>query len=423
MDAWVHDFEEEDMFLFDAASVPFASAQGKKDGAAAPLATGSAVSAPPAAVPAASAPPASATSASANSASATSASASSAAATPAAPTGPTAAVKKRILKRMASQPAAPKARNLTRRPSLGKPSGLQCMNRLCLWGENVRVPCVVHPLVRRDGKLFFPVHEQSYWLRRACGDKGLTHWTDRFQQAVSELRRTLKDGIRETVDRAGAAVEKAREALGLQEEDGAQASAVGATKRRKRGVASAVGASATEEVGVMVNGVLVKVRVRERPFEIEATAEAVMAVVGFCQTSLKRGKAAPRRVSTTDASRGGFAFKTDDCPAIVGKVTWHPSVEAWCVHFKDAQRKDQWRRVPAKRHEPRDSFLANVSAANERGTCASQAARRMAYLAALRLWDELDCSSRERIGLPPTASAPVEAATAPDKNASAHRKT
>ena len=363
---------------------------------------------------AASATPASATPGSAASAAAASASvlpraptsAASASANPPAPTGSVAAGKKRALKRTASQPTLRKARLLKRRPSLGKPSGLQCMDRLCLWGDKVRVPCVVHPLVRRSGKAFFPVSERSYWLRRACGDKGMTHWTESFQRAVSELRRTLKDGIRETVDRAQAAVEKARDALGLQEEDGAQASAVGAKTRRKKGAASAPGAQSIDDVGVVVNRVLVKVRVRERPYEIEATPEAVMAVVGFCQTSLQRGKAALRRESKTSASRVGFAFEAEDCPAIIGKVTWHPSVEAWCVHYKDAQRQNQWRRVTAKSHERKDSFLGTVAA--ERGRCASKAARRMAYLAALRMWNDVDCSKRDRIELPMSASASME---------------
>ena len=397
MDDWVHDFQDDDMHIFDRAEEPLSEVSAT----------------------AASATPASATPGSAASAAAASASvlpraptsAASASANPPAPTGSVAAGKKRALKRKASQPTASqptvrKTRFLKRRPSLGKPSGLQCMDRLCLWGDKVRVPCVIHPLVRRSGRVFFPVSERSYWLRRACGDKGMTHWTESFQRAVSELRRTLKDGIRETVDRAQAAVEKARDALGLQEEDGAQASAVGAKTRRKKGAASAPGAQSIDDVGVVVNRVLVKVRVRERPYEIEATPEAVMAVVGFCQTSLQRGKAALRRESRTSASRVGFAFEAEDCPAIIGKVTWHPSVEAWCVHYKDAQRQNQWRRVTAKSHERKDSFLEAF--AEERGRCASKAARRMAYLAALRLWNDVDCSTRDRIELPMSASASME---------------
>ena len=369
MDDWVHDFQDDDMLIFDTPA------------------------------------PGSAASASATPASATPG-------------------KKRALKRTASQPTLRKARFLKRRPSVDKPSGLQCMDRLCLWGDKVRVPCVVHPLVWRSGRAFFPVSERSYWLRRACGDKGMTHWTDSFQRAVSELRRTLKDGIREMVDRTQVAVEKARDALGLQEEDGAQASAVGAKTRRKKGAASAPGAQSIDDVGVVVNRVLVKVRVRERPYEIEATPEAVMAVVGFCQTSLQRGKAALRRESRTSASRVGFAFEAEDCPAIIGKVTWHPSVEAWCVHYKDAQRQNQWRRVTAKSHERKDSFLGTV--AEERGRSASKAARRMAYLTALRMWNDVDCSKRDRIELPmeEVMSEPASASCAMVRvqSASAHSK-
>ena len=75
------------------------------------------------------------------------------------------------------------SRSLKRRASDGKPPELLCMNRLCVWGKHVRAPAVVYPLTRRDGRLYMPIHERLFWLRRACDKKMGSDALDRTARA------------------------------------------------------------------------------------------------------------------------------------------------------------------------------------------------------------------------------------------------
>ena len=293
----------------------------------------------------------------------------------------------------AASAQAPAPRQLKRNASLGQPSGLTCQSRLCLWGDNFKAPAVIHPVHRRDGQWFFPIHERLYWLRRACGDKRTTHWTQTFQQAVSSLRRHLQAGIRLKVDAFAAATEQARTALALDGEDEEP------TPRKQQRIRVPVG---VEVVGVEVGAVTVKVRVRERPFEVETTAEAVMAIVGFCTAAIETSSAA--RTSAAPASANGekksFAFAAQDCPAVLGCVTWHPSVGAWAVHFKNEHGATQVKRVFGKRISA--TYIERAASAESKESWA--ATRRHTYLEAIEAWNTLDRSTRSRIPLPAWAS-------------------
>ena len=339
-----------------------------------------------------------------------------------------------------SAEASRPVRSLKRRGSLGKPDGLKCESRLCLWGGALKAPAVIHPLVKRSSeagdRLYLPVHERLFWLRRACGDKGQTHWTERFQHAVSELRRLLRDRIAEQVDAVRFAAEKLRESLGLEDEDGASA---GKPAKRRLHLPPSV-----EQVCVALGESRITVRVHERPFEIEATPEAVMAVIQYCQERLRddpillkkdqrraaaedeapeeEGSAASASASASapasasaaalalasdaagasaasSATKGAFCLGASSCPAILGKVTWHPSVKAWAVHFKDADKKAQTKRVPVRLLKvlKAGTFLDDASAESAGERWAAQ--RRAAYQEAVGLWNRLDCSKRDRIEL------------------------
>ena len=74
-------------------------------------------------------------------------------------------------------------------------------------------------MLKRDGLLYIPVHERLFWLRRACDERrGATHWTARFQHAISELRAVLRKGIRTQLEATSSTAEALRDALGLESE-------------------------------------------------------------------------------------------------------------------------------------------------------------------------------------------------------------
>ena len=327
----------------------------------------------------------------------------------------------------AESAASRRGRPLKRRASGARPDDLQCVSRLCLQGGDVKAPAVIHPLVKHGDKVFTPIHERLYWLRRACAEQGTTHWTERFQHAVSELRRVLKEGLLANTDVVGQAARKAKEALGLEDEDVELPSG---KKPRKR---TAALPQSMAEAAVTLGGCTLNLRVHERPFEIEATPEAVMAIVRFCQERLQddpivlkkdqkreasaegapaasapSGSASAPEVAASaagsaSASSSGFRLGAADCPARLGKVTWHPSVRAWAVHYKDKSRKTHQRRVSVRlpKASGSGSFLESTSPEDQAKAWAE--ARRSAYVEAINLWNELDHSTRERIELPSTS--------------------
>ena len=314
-------------------------------------------------------------------------------------------VHRRVLKRQSSkgERAGVLRRVLKRQASVGKPDDLKCEDRLCLWGGALKQPTVIHPVVRRGGTGFFPIVESLYWLRRACGGKqGQTHYTPRFQAALSSLRRTLGDGIRDKVDVVGAATDKLREALGLGDDDEEQSD-----QKPKRTLRRSEKAKCPDEVSVPLGDVVVKVRVRERPYEVEATSEAVMAVIAFCRkacgegasadgASADKGKRGPPVKGEKEAT---FSFARRDCPPILHIITWHPSVSAWCVHYVDALKHKGVRRVPVKLPK-KGNFLLDASADDDGSRAGWDSSRRKAYFEAVRLWNELDRSSRPRLDVP-----------------------
>ena len=253
-------------------------------------------------------------------------------------------------------------------------------------------------------------------LASAClRGQGADSLTAKFQHAVSELRAALRDGLQRHADAPRAAAEALRTQLGLdQEEDeepGAQAGQASARRKRHR--------TAEEEVPVLLGGTSVIVRTETHPYEIEATSAAVMAVVNFCVERLKddpivlkrdarrageQQAAASAEVASASAAapapcssaKGGFSFGQADCPSILGKITWHPSRKAWAVHYKNSAKQPVTKRIQVGK---------TTSAAGVLGASASDApqrwatARRAAYEEAIRLWNELDCTKRDRIEL------------------------
>ena len=69
-------------------------------------------------------------------------------------------------------------RTLQRRPTEGKPHSEEVSNMICVWGGTVKHPVPVWPLFREGDAFWLQLSEHSHWLRRACDQKGRTHYKD-----------------------------------------------------------------------------------------------------------------------------------------------------------------------------------------------------------------------------------------------------
>ncbi len=162
-----------------------------------------------------------------------------------------------------------------------------------------------------------------------------------------------------------------------------------------------------------MDGDTIKVRVKERPFLVEATASNVEALIRFCRRNMEESKAkgqpqlkrksgasaveppeSPDSVvaaasCATPSAVKVFAMPMDVCPAIIGKVTWQPSKNAWAVHCKGADKKSIQSRVkvdlPTNAVDEKTEF---------------EKARLRAYKKAVAHWNDVDQSKRDRIPMP-----------------------
>ena len=287
-------------------------------------------------------------------------------------------------------------RPLKRRASAERPDEVTCEARLCVWGRAIKTPAVVYPLVTIGNKRWFQVSERSWWLRRACEPaRGLTTWKPRFQHAVSELRRVIKEEMCQKFQGLAATSAHLRQTIGLEEEDVEEAS--GQKRVRVK--------PTSEEATIDLNGTAINVRTQERPPMIEATQKAVMAVITFCNKVAETGepqlKRDRRKMAQTSEER--FVLPPETCRPITGKVTWHPSVSAWSIHIKDASGKRVQKRFRAEQTEaPKVSAASFLSGAPATlGPSVIMEERAKAYWAAVEAWNELDKSTRERIPVQP----------------------
>jgi hypothetical protein len=111
-------------------------------------------------------------------------------------------------------------RTLKRRPSDSRPEDIQCQSRLCIWGTGIRRPAVVYPTQRLDGLEWITVTEHAHWLRRAVAmsTKATAHWTERFQESVTQLRRELKTLVDRALNPQSATLGDVAAVLGLESE-------------------------------------------------------------------------------------------------------------------------------------------------------------------------------------------------------------
>jgi len=155
----------------------------------------------------------------------------------------------------------------------------------------------------------------------------------------------------------------------------------------------------------------IKLHVTERPFLVEATAANVEALVIHCRQSVAASAARgePPRLkkrlsgassketlpgeteAATDAlAPRTFSLPTNLTPALLGKVTWHPSRGGWAVHYKPEQGNIVIKRITVK--------TPGADVTDKKG--ALELAKIEAYRAAIHFWNTADKSKRERIPEP-----------------------
>ncbi len=210
----------------------------------------------------------------------------------------------------------------------------------------MKAPHVVYPLVRiGDEKTWVTITEHAYWLRRACEErKGQTHWNELFQSAVSELRRTLKTSLDQKTDAPEAERRKLRAQLGLADEDRDE-DMVKPQRKRAR--------TSEPEAKVMLGETELTVRVQERPLLVEATPKSVLAIIAFCQSHVRAGVPKLKKDQPKPASKESleedpvahYSLPEVVCQPILGKLTWHPSVCSWSIHWRDSAGKLKQKRV------------------------------------------------------------------------------
>ena len=267
-------------------------------------------------------------------------------------------------------------RRLVRKSSV--PTTASCRSMLCVFGKPLTSPQAVWPLTKSpDGKEWFAVNEHSNWLRKACSRAGMTHYDLAFQSAISELRRTLKVQVEKLLDKGATEQLKMRQELQL--DDIEQEPSPAASKKRKKDV--------TDPVRVELDGSSMLVQPTTAPLLIEATTDAITSVVEFVKSHISVGKITLHRDSRQkqDAGGGACTMPEPTCKPIIGKVTWHPSRKAWCIHYKDATGQTMQKRFPVQvTHGPC-------------GAGSFDTAREKAYYEAIRQWNAEDKSSRDRI--------------------------
>ena len=254
------------------------------------------------------------------------------------------------------------------------------------------------------------------WLRKATCDSGLTYYTAAFQYAITEVRNVVKKQVEVGLSPAASGIREMRERLGLDDDDekgerakgdAAKGDAPGSGKKNRPR-----GRHRPAHVEVNLDGVTLEVKPFLRPLLVRATPESVMAVVKFVARHVKANVSMLKKKDQDyQGSRAGFVQPDDGCPAHTGRVTWAASLLSWVVHWKDSRGKDGLVvRFSAKRGaDPAGTqtakgpgFLEQLAEASdkERAHKNFAANKRAAYIKAIKAWNDMDKSKRDRIPVP-----------------------
>ena len=281
------------------------------------------------------------------------------------------------------------SRKLKRRGSDQRPEAVSAEQMICVWGGDVKKPVPVYPVSKELGTTWFTLTEHCAWLRRACSSKGLTHYKELFQSAVSALRRELQAGMTAIQQPDPAAELRASLNLEIDDIDDGQPAACPKKSPRKRQPPERA-----RTLEVQLGDATIKVQNQMRPFRVEVTESSVRGIIEWCQEHVMQGKPVLKKHRATEACPGeaqsSWSMPLDSCPSILGKVTWQPSHSGWCVHAKNEDGVIVKTRV--KGSTP-GSFLKS-------GRDDYYSDRKQAYLQAIELWNLRDKSTRDRIVVP-----------------------
>ena len=136
---------------------------------------------------------------------------------------------------------------------------------------------------------------------------------------------------------------------------------------------------------------------------IKCTLQSVSAIIAHCQAHVQTGKIVLKKHMTASAAcpkqEKTWAMPQDDCPNVLHKVTWQPSVSAWAVHMKT----DSGTRVTEKLRIPAVKCGLSQLGVDQKENF--KRLRRDKYIEALQFWNEKDSSTRERLVIPPLNSS------------------
>ena len=305
------------------------------------------------------------------------------------PTKKAACPRKRLLRRVASDP---------------KPPQVDVRDMLCVWGKPLKAPVVVHPVLHDQGKSWVCLDHHLSWLRRACSKEGQTHYKTMFSACIATLRKEAREKLEAALTPD---IRKSlRKTLELGSDDEKEESQASSSKGRPKKSKAALTPGSVE---VELCGMRMTMRTTRRPLRIHATKESIMAVVKWLREHLASAQATQKRVAKAACPQDSFSMPENTCPQIQGKVTWHTCDDSWCIHYKDENKKTQVKKFRVKINTAKKGFLARIgglSPASSSGDVAPasgksewQTAKLNQYRLAIAAWNELDKSTRDKIPL------------------------
>jgi len=297
-----------------------------------------------------------------------------------------------------------------------------------------QMPAVIHPSVMVNGISYMILVEEAQWLRRATSDATQTHYTQKFQRALTALRAILnvkvkavrevalkklrleaKKAIADSDASEMSEVDRQAGDAGSRGKESAQKKSRGRGASRKSKKAERLSQDFVLEIDL---GDASPVRALNslRPLRLESSPDAVRAVVAWCRDHIvndrvvdRDGEGTPPEDTGADDSQKGkrkFLMPGDSCPNIPGRVHWHTSMRSWCIAYKaepKAKRPTRQHAGFAVNQNGKVTFDVGILSPEE------FEGRRMAkYCDAIAQWNELDKSKKPRIPLPEPEDEPED---------------
>ena len=276
---------------------------------------------------------------------------------------------------------------------------------ICLRGKPLKKPVVVFPVKSTpDGKRWLPVNAHQMWLRRVCHPGGLTYFKPAFQAAVTKLRRDLCESFHMARDAARPKVEHPMSEL-FEEEDSFLVDQCGKAAKLKAAKLKAAKPkvknrslqSLEEPVDVALGDVKVQVRTMSSLVLMECTVQSVGALVNCVKAEfaeIVQGKKKAASPQAASSQKAAFRVPVSHDAALLGKVSWQPSIKSWAVHYKTADKQSAQYKLRVLNRDVDAAATMNMSRKQ-----VFEQQKEARKFEAMKYWNEHDKSSRERIDL------------------------